>query len=190
MRDQVVRAEFHEKVLKHAHQDTNTFVLDELGLKNGEIRADIAVLNGKLVGYEIKTDKDTLSRLSSQVLAYNEVFDKVFIVTGEKHLYKSLELIPEWWGVYVIKPTSTGKIIFHCFRRAKMNKMKSSFGIAQLLWKTEVLEIVTNQLHIAAKQNTTKHDLYNVLSATYAPQKLGSIALQYLKTRQGWRINP
>jgi len=190
MRDYIVRAEFHKKILKHAHQDANTFVLDELGLKNGEIRADIAVLNGKLIGYEIKTDKDTLNRLSAQVLAYNEVFDKVFIVTGEKHLLKALEIIPQWWGVYLIKPITAGKITFQCFRRAKVNKVKSSFGIAQLLWKTEVLEIMSAYLNIVAKQNTTKHALYNVLSTTYAPKKLGSIALQYLKTRQGWRINP
>lgn len=189
MRDHIIRAQFHKKILKHAHQDTNTFVLDELGLKNGEIRADIAVLNGKLIGYEIKTDKDTLSRLSSQVLAYNEVFDKVFIVTGEKHLTKALEIVPQWWGVYLIKPTPVGKITFQCFRRAKVNKTKSSFGIAQLLWKTEVLEIMSAYLNIIAKQNTTKHDLYNILSMTYAPKKLGAIALQYLKTRQGWRIS-
>jgi hypothetical protein len=111
MRDHIVRAAFHETVLQTAHLDQNTFVVDELGLKNGVIRADIAVLNGKLVGYEINTDKDNLNRLGPQINAYSEVFDQAYIISGKKHLSKVLDQVPCFDGIghrtpYLSEPLS------------------------------------------------------------------------------------
>ncbi len=63
MRDAQVRQAFHRSVLRAANECNDTVVIDELGLKNGIVRADIVVLNGKMIGYEIKTDRDTLKRL-------------------------------------------------------------------------------------------------------------------------------
>src|SRR5687767_9037317 len=88
MSDKLVRIAFHQSVLKSFHLSTDSLVIDELGLKNGELRADIAVLKKNMIGYEIKTDKDNLMRLLSQMVGYNEVFDKVYIITGSKHFTK------------------------------------------------------------------------------------------------------
>lgn len=189
MRDQVVRAAFHKSVLKSAHEDPASFVVDELGLKNGEVRADIAVINGKMVGYEIKTDKDTLLRLSPQILAYNEVFDKAYIISGEKHLDKVRSLVPEWWGIYIIKPTGPDKCKFVCIRRGKLNRNKDAFGITQLLWKEEVKEIVESITNNYVKTRLTKYDLYDILVSNLDTNKITQLASKYLKKRVGWRIN-
>ena len=72
--DQLVHKAFHKLVLAEEHSCPGTLFVNELGLNHGRFRADIAVMNGKLVGYEIKTDQDTLVRLPAQIDGYNEVF--------------------------------------------------------------------------------------------------------------------
>jgi len=189
MRDYVVRKAFHESVLRSAHASIDTIVLDEFGLKNGEYRADIAVLNGKMIGYEIKTDSDTLDRLFGQIIAYNEVFDNVFIVTGPKHLDKVLKTVPYWWGVYLINQDRCNGYIFNTLRRAKKNNKKESAGIAQLLWKDEVIDILTTNYAVKTRTKSTREELYDNLTERCNATTLGKIALKYLKGRKDWRIN-
>jgi hypothetical protein len=189
MRDQIVRQAFHKTILKSAHDDVDTFVLDELGLKNGEIRADIAVLNGKLVGYEIKTENDTLYRLPSQVKGYNEVFDKAFIIVSNNHLEKAIKNIPDWWGIYIIEFTNNYTYTFSCIRNAKINKRQNSFSLAQLLWKTEAIEVANVILRHNIKPTTSKHEVYDIISGTCSSKRLSKIVIEYLKRRNNWRTN-
>jgi hypothetical protein len=190
MTDCVIRSAFHQRILKQEHHCSDTFVVDELGLKNGQIRADIAVLNGKLVGYEIKTDSDTLLRLPNQIRAYNEVFDNVYIITGNKHLANVLVCVPDWWGVYLITETEDGIYNFKHYRKAKKNRDKDTFGLAQLLWKDEVIDILRSTLNHKIKSKSTKDDLYEILSNECSSTKLSMFVLKYLKSRQTWRTNP
>jgi len=61
----------------------------------GDARIDLAVVNGKLHGYEIKSDADTLKRLPAQAEVYSAVFDLVTIVVGEHHLDTVRAIVPE-----------------------------------------------------------------------------------------------
>ena len=58
MNDMLIRESFHRQVLKRYRRSPHTLVLNELGLRHGKCRADIAVVNGSLTGYEIKSDDD------------------------------------------------------------------------------------------------------------------------------------
>jgi hypothetical protein len=188
MRDHFVRIAFHEKVLKKAHACQDTIVINELGLKNGANRADIVVLNGKMIGYEIKTDNDTLGRFLGQMVAYNEVFDQVWVITGGKHLDKIIQYTPEWWGVYLICETKDGGYAFKAIRKAKKNKRKDRYSIARLLWKEEAIDILAGNDQ-SPKNGMTRHDLYHLISEQYSANKLTKITLKYLKNRVGWRTN-
>ncbi len=189
MRDYIIRSAFHESVLKSAHSCADTFVVDELGLKNGSIRADIAVLNGKLIGYEIKTNRDTLQRLPSQIKAYSEVFDRAYIVTGSKHLQHVIETIPDWWGIYFIKEAKENEYSFVSYRKGKINPRKEKIGLAQLLWKDEVKEILTSSLNCTVRTKETKDELYDKLTAELSAKLLSKFVLHYLKSRVSWRPN-
>ena len=189
MTDSQIRFAFHSSILREAHLCNETLVVDELGLKNGEIRADIAVINGKLLGYEIKSEKDSLNRLPSQVEAYNEIFDKAFIIVSKNHLEKAIQTIPEWWGIYEININQEDKYSFTCIRRAKINKWRNSYSIAQLLWKVEALEVANILLRHNINPKTSKHEIYDIISGTCSSKKISKIAIQYLKLRDNWRIN-
>ena len=189
MRDYLIRSAFHQTILKTAHECGDTFVVDELGLKNGSYRADIAVLNGKLIGYEIKTDSDNLIRLPNQIKAYNEVFDNAYIIVGKKHIRCVEDMLPEWWGIYLIEDLAFEQYSFKVVRKAKKNYTIDSFGLAQLLWKNEVAEILTSSFNYFVSSRTTKEELYDILSFECSPKKLSAFVHTYLKSRQSWRIN-
>jgi hypothetical protein len=190
MRDQDIRAAFHRTILAGAHKDTSTQVIDELGLKNGEIRADIVVLNGKMFGYEIKTDKDNLLRLSSQVSAYSDVFHQAYVITGERHLKKVMDKLPEWWGVYRINISEENFISFSLVRPAKKNAQRNPFTLAQLLWKEEVIKLLKQQYNCVAKISYTKQKLYEILVKQCEVDELSENVLSIIKKREGWRTSP
>lgn len=190
MKDQAIRRAFHQKVLRTAHTSKDSFVIDELGLRNGQVRADIAVVDGKMIGYEIKSQNDTLNRLPNQIIAYNEVFDNVYIITASNHLTKVIDAVPLWWGIYVINGTDAITCSFTLRRPAKPNKFRKCLGLAQLLWKNEVLEILNDRMKCKLSNTVSKEELYDLLSGTCASANLSKLVINYLKTREGWRKGP
>ena len=64
--DVEIRLALHSK-LKPYRTAPNTIVVDELGLSHAKARIDVAVINGCVHGYEIKSSLDTLNRLPAQL---------------------------------------------------------------------------------------------------------------------------
>lgn len=104
---------------EHSH-DANTRIVEEMGIWSGSVRIDVAVINGELHGFELKSDRDTLARLESQAELYNQVFDRVTLVVGERHLDKAVSKIPDWWGVTCAALLS-GELTLRETKRANLN---------------------------------------------------------------------
>jgi hypothetical protein len=91
-------------VLRHLlgkHSLNTSTMLSEFRVGNN--KADCVIINGKTTCYEIKTNKDTLSKLSDQLNAYSKVFDLVYVVAGDKHLKDVLSNYPNYIGVLELK---------------------------------------------------------------------------------------
>lgn len=121
--------------------DPSTKVIHEMDVCFGMSRIDIAIINGKIHGYEIKSEQDTLERLPSQIKDYNKVFDTVTLVIGENHLDKAIEMVPDWWGIYYVCKEKN-KPILRRKRQHKTNKGVDMFSLTQLLWKDELLDLL------------------------------------------------
>lgn len=76
-------------------------IIEELAVCDGEARVDVAVANGRLCGYEIKSDADTLERLALQQKCYDKTFDTVSIVVGE-NLKIGLKNVSRIIGAYML----------------------------------------------------------------------------------------
>lgn len=85
MYDADIRRSLRSKVEAIHKDDPTTTIVDELGLRQGEVRVDLAVVNGVLKGYEIKSLADTLRRLPTQVSIYSQILDYASIVLAEEH---------------------------------------------------------------------------------------------------------
>jgi len=101
MNEYQLRSAVKRKILARYENDPNTRILDELGLRHGAARIDIAVVNGIVHGYELKSDADNLKRLPRQIQIYDSVLDKVTLVVGSRHAKEAERMVPPWWGIKV-----------------------------------------------------------------------------------------
>ena len=69
--------------------------------------ADCVILNGHSTCYEIKTEFDSLSRLTDQLNSYLRLFDKVNVVSDEKFIEAIANIIPKEVGIICLKKNNT-----------------------------------------------------------------------------------
>src|SRR4051812_2250535 len=79
LRDKEIREAVRTKLLEIHKEERGTAIIDELSLCQGDARVDLAVVNGSLSGYEIKSDRDTLVRLPNQQTKYALCFNAMTI---------------------------------------------------------------------------------------------------------------
>lgn len=186
MHDHKIREHLHKKVLYKYHQDKNSRVIDELALNHGSVRVDVAVANGILHGYEIKGEYDNLKRLPTQLELYSSIFDKVTLVVSEKHLDDAINIIPNWWGVYVAEQGKKGAVHFPIYRKGKLNRDVDLELLAKLLWKEEALNLLKGMpgLKLSGK---TRSDLYSYIVSNFEHRQLRDYVCAVIKNRQYWR---
>jgi hypothetical protein len=187
VRDRDVRQALHHKMLMDHHGDSNTLVLDELGLRHGVCRVDIAVVNSYLHGYEIKSDADTLERLPSQISVYSAVLDRVTLVVGKTHIAKAEVAIPDWWGIKVVTAGPRGGINFETYRPVNMNPKIDPVALAELLWRPEAVSILQELGAPAAILRKPRASLYHYLAEVLKLDELRRVIRQCLKVREKWR---
>ncbi len=123
--------------LANTHSGDDTIVLDELGLCQGDVRIDVASVNGELAGYEIKSPADTLARWPKQCRIYSKVVDRAWLVATEKALEAAQA--PGWWGVIRIVQTPH-QLGLRVIRPAQPNPRPHAYSIARLLWRDEAIQ--------------------------------------------------
>lgn len=189
MRDADVRLAVRELLAAEHAGDHSTRIVEEMGVWSGSVRVDIAVINGELVGYELKSDKDTLSRLPQQAKLYSRLFDRVHLVVGSKHSREARKLIPNWWGVHVA--TSVGsRVHIYKARDAQLNPKHDPLIIAQTLWREEALEILNRRGLSAGWKSKTAAQLHGRLCEVLSLDDLRFEVRSALKRRQCWLGQP
>ena len=168
-----IRKAFHKKVLKKYHKDENSIIIDELGILHGKNRIDIAHINEKINGYEIKSSKDNLKRLPEQIESYSLIFHRITLIVAEKFLNEIKKTVPEWCGIVQVRKGSKGAIHFKTIRRAKENPSFSIFHAAHLLWKDEAIQFAKN-LDINPKNisNLSRLEIYKLLGEKASSEQL------------------
>jgi hypothetical protein len=187
MNDALIRRRFHKQVLMPYHTAANALVIDELGLQHGRCRADIAIVNGRMIGYEIKGETDSLKRLREQVRAYNAVFDQATVITTTKHRRRVMAKIPRWWGVIICNAAPRRRITFEIWREARMNERVKSLAVARLLWRNEALAILAKLGEPKSILREPRAKLYERLTENLELPQLTQRVRNCLRRRKNWR---
>lgn len=141
MRDSDVRGAVRDCLRAKYASDPSTRIVEEMGVWSGAVRVDIAVINGELLGYELKSNCDTLERLPRQVEIYGKVFDRMTLVVGDRHADKALRVVPPWWGCMVA--TMLGdEVGLRWKRKPRQNPDQDPAIFVQMLWKEEAVSIL------------------------------------------------
>jgi hypothetical protein len=160
-------------------------IVNEMGLCLGATRVDVAVINGSLHGYEIKSDRDKLVRLPTQVELYSKVLDFATIVCGPRYVEKIDGLVPGWWGI--LEAGGAGRKPTLIWRRErKRNPKCDALAIAQLLWRDEAAHALTGRGERVRSRETRWH-LWDRL-ADWPIDELQSCVRMQLKARPLWSV--
>lgn len=192
--DKIIRAAFRkildQELEKYKVESGHpAHIFEELGIRHGMVRIDLAMINGIMHGYEIKSDRDTLERLPEQMREYNNVFDKMTLVVGNRHLSDAINLIPEWWGIIVAKQEAE-TVSFYTIREAAINREQKKSFIAQLLWREEALQILEEQNEAHGLRSKTRDVIYEKLAHVTDTETLKKRVMDTLlvsSSRAGWR---
>jgi len=185
--DLIIRSAL-KKNLKNCHaQDKKVRIIEELGIQHGTARIDIAVINGIMHGYEIKSDRDTLERLPEQMNEFNAVFDKLTLIVGKCHLYKAIHIVPDWWGIMVAKVNIKSQVIFHAIREPEDNQEQVKISIARLLWREEALQILEERNKAKGVRSKPREFIYERLANVLDSDSLKEQVSTLLVSREDWR---
>lgn len=187
MRDCDVRAAVLDKVLKDHVGDASTLVVEELGIDHGNFRIDIAVVNGVLHGFELKSESDNLQRLPAQAVAYSRTFDRVTLVVDESHFQEAALMIPDWWGIKVARFGARGAIKIETARPVETNPEVCLFSMAHLLWRSEAIALLENLGTEKKALRQNRAFLYRLLVDSMEPRQLRHAVRECLKQRGNWR---
>lgn len=98
-----------EKILLGRHSTNTATAISEFRV--GKSKADCVIINGNSTCYEIKSEYDNLDRLDNQLHHYQKIFDKVYIVTSEKHVDHVIKKVnPEIGIILLTKRNSLSEI--------------------------------------------------------------------------------
>lgn len=127
----------------------------------------LLVTEEEIIGFEFKSDKDTLTRLEHQIHDYERFCDRNYLVTGQKFIEKAPAEIPEHWGIYLIYLDDAEVLQLECIRKAQPNSKRMRLhNQLRLLWRSELIPIIRkHQLGGITKKNklelvrTLEHNL-------------------------------
>jgi hypothetical protein len=187
MYDLEIRQQLRYYLERAFGNDPTALILDELGICCGKVRADMAVVNGELKGFEIKSDQDTLLRLKSQAFLYGKVFDTVSIIVAAKHLDKVRKMVPRWWGVVIAEEIGRARPRFTIYRREGGNLNPDPLSIAQLIWRNEALEVLKLNGLASGLSSKPRRFLWEALVQNFPLADLRTLVRRQLKARGNWR---
>jgi hypothetical protein len=157
-------------------------IVEEFGCKSA--RADVAVINGSLHAYEIKSDSDSLERLPSQVEAYRGIFEYVTLVCGRRLLDRARWTVPDWWGLQKAEYRG-GRVILRQLRAPKLNPSQDLLALARMLWKNEALACLRKYGHKVVTSRNSASEVSRAV-ADHIPVSLLSDEVRHaIKARGG-----
>ena len=189
-KDTDIRIALHAKRLRRVKAQPDTIVIDELGLAHAKSRIDVAVINGCIHGYEIKSAKDTLDRFATQIDIYRQTLQKLTIVAAPKHVAGIMNHAPEWCGVVAAEQGPRGGISFHVLRNAAANPEIDPVMMAHLLWRDEVIELLYQAGYAPKELRRPRKQLYEMLCEAMNLREITASIRAFMVQRQTWRDRP
>lgn len=174
---------------RHSGRD-DVLMIDELGLAHAQGRIDLAVFNGHLHGYEIKSAGDTLDRLPRQLAIYAGALQKLTFVIASRHLDAATMIVPHWCGLTEIIEGPRGGMTFVTRRRARVNPDLDPFMLAHLLWHHEAQHLLRVRGASNADVRAPRKQLYRTLVDEVPVRELALAIKAAMASRKRWRDHP
>ena len=173
----IYRAALAQRLFLGKHSLRTACMLTEF--RAGDSKADVVILNGTSSVYEIKSERDSLSRLDRQIENYKSVFASVFVIAGENHV------------AAVVKATSTDVGVLALSRRYQITTVREALDLPSRVSPSmvfqsirtseasEVLEYLGQK--VSAGPNTTRREELRKRFEALSPESAHKGLLHVLK---------
>lgn len=181
----IYKSAITQKILLGRHSLNTATMLSEFRI--GLCKADMVILNGAGTVYEIKSERDSLTRLEQQLKEYRSVFSKVNVIAAASHLERVKNIAPEDVGIQVLTNRHTIKTI-----RDSQNQPERTCPV-------KVLESVTSkEAELILKDigetppnvpNTQRYKVHREIFSKQEPTEIQISAINILKkTRSNLKL--
>jgi hypothetical protein len=175
----IYKAALTRKILLGRHSLQTASMLNEFRV--GQCKADVVILNGTSTVYEVKSERDSLSRLHRQVEAYSRVFARVYVIAAEKHVPTVMASVPSYVGVlrlngrFQISPLreavdradrTSPSAIFEAIRTAEAGLILKSHGITIPVVPNTQLNAVLRKRFLQLRPREAHDGMVQVLRKT------------------------
>ncbi len=156
MNEEEIKSRLIDYLLNRSN-DKEIVLCSELPFADRNRRADLVVLQkDKIVAFEIKSQKDSLEKLESQLEDYQKSFDLVYLVLAPKHICSARNIANRKVGIYTATEFGIQKL-----RKATPQKRLDKALLLSLLTKQQLLTFATlNDLRSA-----TLHSKHEIIAA-------------------------
>jgi hypothetical protein len=161
-------------------------IVDEVLLCGGDARADIAVFHDWLMGYEIKSPRDSLARFAGQVECYSRAFEFATLVADADHITGAQSIVRDWWGLIAVEQQGDDAC-FSVIRDASPNPDIDAYSVASFLWRQEAMDILVALGLFKGCKSKPARFLLAKLVDNVPKQELIPLVRLAIKRRQGWR---
>lgn len=187
----VYRAALTHNILLGRHSLNTASLLTEF--RAGSCKADLAILNGTATVYEIKSERDSLSRLENQLLNYRKVFAAVYVVVAEPFVPQVIDStsadigvmsLVRWDRIKTVREAADRpegvcpSTIFESLRLTEASEILRKLGV-------EVPDVPNTKLHAAMHERfaaqdpaAVHHEMVRTLKRTRNLAPLGALVDQ------------
>ena len=184
LRDHDIRPALRRWVQELEPGSPDCVVIEELGLNKGAVRVDVAVVNGIMHAYEIKSDADSLRRLSKQAEHYGKCFDRVSLVLGSRHVEFARNAVPSWWGLMRVTPGGNGPVI-RTVRKGQRNPTREARALVELLWREETLALLEHKGFAKGLRSKPRDVLWDRAAEVLTLEEISDAVRAHLKANAG-----
>ena len=187
--DAEIRLALFERLRELHFDESDVVFLEEVGLCRGQVRVDVAVVNGALHGYEIKSDRDSLRRLGGQVAIYSRVLDRATVVVGRRHVDQAIDTLPPWWGIELAEVAAIG-IRLKRIRAGRANPLRDARALVELLWLEDAIGLLEARDALRGYRGRPRRDVWNRVCELYDVDEVAEAVRTRLKARSAQRSLP
>lgn len=185
MYDSDIRVALRARVLKRWGDQPHLLVPEVDVRWATPVRIDELLITDKVWGFEIKSDRDTISRLARQVLGYNPLVQRAYLVVGERLREHATLLLPPWWGIWVASPGANGVRIRET-RRARHNPKFDPVMLTSYMARPDLVPLLRG-LGETRLSGLTVDELRFRLADSLGPKKTIEAAISVMRTREDWQ---
>ena len=179
-------SQIKEKLRQTTLLRSGGLVIEELPICGHAARADFAVIDMSISGFEIKSERDTLRRLENQILHYDKVFEYSWLVVAAQHFQEAKQIVPWHWGLMTV-PGKKDLGLEIC-REPTRNAEISSNAILEFLWTNELIEILVENNINGFGQSWGRQKLRCLIADELETIDVVEATLSRMAARRRWQV--